>query len=256
MEHRTVEDQLAGLQAAVAALQREAADAGLDALVPTCPRWSVRDLVAHVGMVHRWARANLRGEACDPSLWNAEGHQVADPVDWLGQGADDLVATLATTADDVRATVFLRDAPAPRLFWARRQCHESTVHAVDALAARLGRPPSAQDVGWLDEAVALDGIDELLTGFVTRGRSRFAGAGPLRFAVRPDGHDRSWTVEVCEDGAVSTVRDGPGSESLETLAGPAPALYLALWNRAPADGLRDSLPVLPTWRTRARVRWS
>ena len=29
--------------------------AGLDALVPTCPDWRVRDLVAHTGGVHRWA---------------------------------------------------------------------------------------------------------------------------------------------------------------------------------------------------------
>ena len=43
--------------------------------------------------------------------------------------------------DDVEALVFLNDAPAPREFWARRQCHETTMHAVDALAASLGRPP-------------------------------------------------------------------------------------------------------------------
>ena len=30
------------------------------ARVPTCPDWQVRDLVRHVGGIHRWAAANVR----------------------------------------------------------------------------------------------------------------------------------------------------------------------------------------------------
>ena len=36
---------------------------------------------------------------------------------------------------DLEAFVFLNDAPAPRQFWARRQCHETTIHAVDMSGA-------------------------------------------------------------------------------------------------------------------------
>lgn len=255
MEHRTVDEQLAGLRAAVDALLRGCAGVAHDAPVPTCPRWSLRDLLAHQGMVHRWAGANLRRERCDPPAWNAEGHEVDDPVAWVAEGAEELITTIRAVPDEVTAMVFLRDAPAPRLFWARRQCHETTVHAVDALAARLQRVPLAREVGWVDDAVSLDGIDELLTGFVTRGTSRFAGAGPLAFRVSPTDHDRRWTVRVAEDGAVTTVRDvDPGSEP--ALTGSARDLYLALWNRTAGETLDDPLPVLPTWRSRARVRWS
>ena len=60
---------------------------------------------------------------------------------------------------------FLADPATPRLlFWARRQAMETTVHRVDAESA-LGRcTPLAPDI-------ALDGIDEFLTGFLPRSRT-------------------------------------------------------------------------------------
>ena len=266
MEHRSVEEHVRALRAAVEAFTRSATAAGLGSDVPTCA-WTVRKLVAHQGMVHRWARANLLGEDCHPPTWNAEGQQVDDPVAWLREGADALVDTLEAVPDDVRAMVFLKDAPAPRLFWARRQCHETTIHAVDALAAGLGRYPTAEDAGWVDEAVALDGVDELLTGFVTRGSSRFAGAGPLSFTVRPREAGPRWRVEIRDDGTVETTRGSDGvaghppvdeasRRDEAVLEGTAVGLYLALWNRAAPGTVDDPAGVLDLWSKRARVRWS
>lgn len=259
MKHRGVEEYVTGLRTAANAFAGFATRAGTDAEVPTCPAWTVRKLLAHQGMVHRWARANLLGQDCQPPSWNAEGQQVADPVAWFLEGAEAVIGTLQEVPDDVQADVFLKDAPAPRLFWARRQCHETTIHAVDALAASLGRLPTAQDADFIDPEVALDGIDELLTGFVTRGRSRFADAGPLRVEVRPTSGERVWSVDVQADGAVVTTRlqgreaHDPGGA---VLRGSAPALYLALWNRTSPDAVDDPEEILDrVWRQRARVRW-
>ncbi|MCK0111569.1 maleylpyruvate isomerase N-terminal domain-containing protein [Ornithinimicrobium sp. F0845] len=272
MEHRSVEPHVAGLRAAVDAFGADAAGAGLEAKVPTAPAWTVRKLLAHQGMVHRWARANLRGESSHPPTWNAEGQAVADPVGWLVEGAEALVSTLEEVPDDVKAMVFLKDAPPPRLFWARRQCHETTIHAVDARAARLGRPPLPEDTQIAD-AVALDGIDEVLTGFITRGSSRFSDVGPVRVRVRPTGHDQGWSVLV-RDGAAVTTRvgteagaDDDGADRALTatgggdveevrLSGSPVGLYLALWNRTVADAVEDPAGFLDTWRDRVRVRWS
>ena len=52
---------LEGLRTALVAFVRYAERAGLRAAVPTCPDWDVRALVAHQGMVHRWATAIVRG---------------------------------------------------------------------------------------------------------------------------------------------------------------------------------------------------
>src|SRR5207253_3038416 len=49
----------------IAAVRREsaavvtAARRGADAPVPSCPDWTVGDLVAHLGVAHRWATANV-----------------------------------------------------------------------------------------------------------------------------------------------------------------------------------------------------
>lgn len=40
--------------------------ADLEAAVPTCPGWTVRDLVRHQGEVHRWAPVWLRRPPPEP----------------------------------------------------------------------------------------------------------------------------------------------------------------------------------------------
>ena len=114
---------------------------------------------------------------------------------WFDDGATALLQAVVDAPDDLDAFVFLKEAPPPRLFWTRRQCHETTIHAVDALGARLGRPARADET-WIRPAVALDGIDELLVGFVTRRREGASPGAPTRLLVRPDGADVAWLVDL------------------------------------------------------------
>ena len=55
---------------------------------------------------------------------------------------------------------------------------------VDALAAQLGEPPAADEAG-IDQSLAVDGIDELVRGFFTRGRSKLYDGTEYRVAVAP-----------------------------------------------------------------------
>jgi uncharacterized protein (TIGR03083 family) len=239
-------EHLEGIRDALAACIDGARHAGLDAPVPACPEWTVHQLVAHLGMVHRWATAEVRGEQSDPSM--QEGLQVDDPISWLHDGGLRLVETLDSAPADLEAPVFLEDAPPPRRFWARRQCHETTIHAVDALAASLGRPARADDT-WISREIALDGIDELLTGFVTRGSSKLRAETPTSIAVRPHDASMRWTVHVSTEPAVTERKDTHDADV--ELEGSAVALYLALWNRSEeiqADGF-------DLWRSTARVTW-
>ena len=107
----TIEQHLAALRDAVSAFARHANDAGLDVPVPTCPDWTVRRLIGHQGMVHRWAAANLRGKTIEIDATERAGRRAPSPVDWLRDGAIDLVAAITQAADDVRTVVFLNDAP-------------------------------------------------------------------------------------------------------------------------------------------------
>ncbi|HEX8779536.1 MAG TPA: maleylpyruvate isomerase family mycothiol-dependent enzyme [Nocardioides sp.] len=245
----TPDQHLAALRDAVLAFARHAQEAGLDVPVPTCPDWTVRRLIGHQGMVHRWAAANLRGRTIEIDATERAGRRAPSPVDWLRDGAIDLVAAITTAPDDVQTVVFLNDAPGPRAFWARRQCHETTIHSVDALAAALGRYPTSADTA-IDPGVAVDGIDELLAGFMTRNKSRLRSESPMVVGVVAEESPTGWLVEVGPAPAVVTVvpSDEVADRCDVRLEGPAVAVYLTLWNRS------DELDLVDLWRS-APVTW-
>jgi uncharacterized protein (TIGR03083 family) len=250
----SLEDHLGALVRSGAALREAAAMAGLDARVPTCPAWDVTKLVIHQGMVHRWAAANLRGATNhDTSASQAEGKAAARLLDWYSQGLAALVDTLQTTADDATAVVFLRDAPPPRRFWARRQAHETTIHSADAISAVCRRWPTASDVD-VDPVLAADGIDELLMGFITRGKGRLHAAEPYTVLVRTNDTGHAWTLRIGEGPIVTTPG---GTERPEAVfSGTAVQLYLSLWNRADEVTTNGRSDLIDQWRKQIRIRWS
>lgn len=239
--------------------------APLTAPVPTCPGWQLRDLLAHLGYVHRWAAsyvAEARPHWVD-RLGEADILNAAPPDDvlpgWFRDGHAALVATLRAADPAVQCWSFL-DAPSPLAFWARRQAHETAIHRADAqLAANPGHPPAA-----FPPALAADGIDELVTGFGGRNPGKLADS-PATLVIRagtgPDAP--AWTVVMGQpDARASRGADpagtvGPGERYCE-VSGPAPDLYLTLWNRRPPDGLdvRGDANVLTTWLDRLHVRWA
>ena len=250
----SLEEHVAALVRGGTTLREAAAAAGPNAKVPTCPAWDVAELVSHQGMVHRWAAANLRGEGDhDTAAAHAEGKAAASLLDWYSQGLTALVDTVRATPEDAEAMVFLRDAPPPRRFWARRQAHETTIHSVDAIAARLGRWPTAADVA-IDPVLAADGIDELLMGFITRGTGRLHAAEPYIVLVRTDDTGHAWTLRI-SDGPILTTPgavEGPGV----VFSGTAVQLYLSLWNRADEITTNGRADLLDQWRKQLRIRWS
>jgi len=126
---------------------------------------------------------------------------------------------------------------------------------VDALSAALGGYPRAADT-WIDPALARDGIDELLAGFLTRNHSRLRCEEPMRVAVRPDDADDAWLVEVSRRPPVTTRR--PGEDALVSadveLRASSVALYLGLWNRSDEVSVAPDLWV--RWREQSPITWS
>lgn len=231
------------------------AEAGLDADVPTCPGWKVSDLVLHMGEVHRWATAVVANRATKlgevPNDFLGPLPEGAAVFEWLRSGATALCDTLASADPTVEYAAFLNDPMSPRLlFWARRQTLETSVHRVDAESA------AGRCTGFSPE-VALDGIDEFLTGFLPRSRTSLHSAVPQSLRIAPDYSERCWTVLISED-APSTARS-PADESPATctVAGSASDIYLALWNRGPLDTLRiaGDPTIIESLRENVRVRW-
>jgi uncharacterized protein (TIGR03083 family) len=227
--------------------------AGDDARVPTCPSWTVRALLAHQAMVHRWATATVRGT--DPRNERTQTdlkNNVDDLRSFFAEGVDLLTNAIEAAPVDLDVDTFLRNAPSPREFWARRQAQETTLHMVDALSAVLGRVPTAAEAD-LDADVAVDGIDELLRGFFTRGKSGLFDGERYDIAVLPTDAERRWLVHV--DETLTVTPDGATDDAAVTISGSAAEIHLGLWNRG--DGLRveGRSGLLDRWRETQQIRW-
>ena len=107
-----LQQHLDGFSRAVDAFADSATSAGLDAAVPTTPDWDVRRLVAHQGLVHRWATGHLLGDRVDADAIEAEGLAQDDPVTWLRAGAGRLLATIEEAPDELTTVVTLATAAA------------------------------------------------------------------------------------------------------------------------------------------------
>ena len=219
--------------------------AGLDAPVPTCPDWRVRDLVRHTGAVHRWAATCVVQARAARVEWDESAPEDADLVDWYGDLHRRLADALAAAPADLECWTFL-PAPSPLEFWARRQAHETTVHRVDAEAA-LGGNPSPVEADF-----AADGVDEALLRFQVKERGRADRPCTLRLRA-DDVPGADWLLHLSPE-PPWVERGGRGAADCE-LSGPADALYLALWNRGSYDALsvKGDGSLVELWRRTSAV---
>jgi len=249
----TVTDYVDVLRAENGALAGALAAHPIDEAVPTCPGWAERDLVRHLGGVHRWATGFVLGErhAFDTDLETVVGGWPPDPelAAWLSDGLVALADALETADPDLDAPTFL-PAPTPLTFWARRQAHETTIHRLDA------ESPSGL-VPTVGRELALDGMEEILLGFgARRGKLvRPDDAVVALVATDADGPEGRWRIRFGSEGGEST--PGEGSADV-TLRAPASVLYRWLWNRADGSELEISgdAALLGAWGDGVQVRWS
>ena len=195
------------------------------ARVPSCPEWTVADLVVHMGVVWGWAADIVETRVRADGGTAPEGREGAALLSWAQGQAERLVDALGSADPDADCWTF--GQPRSIRFWFRRQALETTLHAWDAQGA-LGTPAH------IGPDVAADGVDEHLSVMV-----------PRALRLRPD----AWTGQTVHlhrtDGDGEwVVRLGPGNEVLveyghskadAALRGTAEALWLWCTNRATAD---------------------
>ena len=228
--------------------------AGLDAKVPSCPRWRVRDLVRHTGGVHRWAGGHVRTPQkqlinCGPLASQFGGWPLdSELIDWYRAEVDLLVESLRNAPDDIQTASFLL-ADSPKHFWARRQCHEVEIHRVDAELAADGVTP-------IDRQRAADGLDELLMGFVSRTSGKLRSDHPFSMTVAPDDAPDRWTVVISSAPPAVSRELSPSADV--TVSGPVDLVFRCLWNRATIDDVRvdgDPQPLVQ-FKSSFKIRWS
>ena len=202
-----------------------------DVPVPSCPDWSVRDLVHHTGRVHRWAGLMISEGRPEPpadlqEILPAGWPSDAGLADWFREGHELLIAAFENAPPDLRCWTIM-GASSPRDFWARRQAHETSIHRVDTELA-------AGTFSGFDPMHAADGIDELVVWFISR-PDRFPSApGNMTLGVSATDVDRGWTATF----GPKTARGRRGlGEADCTVSGAAADLYPYLWSRTPLGNL-------------------
>ncbi|MGC9668083.1 maleylpyruvate isomerase family mycothiol-dependent enzyme [Planosporangium sp. 12N6] len=225
--------------------------AGLDLWVPTCPGWRLRDLLVHLGGVHRWATAYVTTGRSEPftreeraGIIGAAPEHDHDLVTWFREGHRTLVDALRRADETMTCWTFL-PAPSPLAFWARRQAHETAIHRADAESVIATVPE------W-EPGFAADGVDELLGGFFTGPRVTVTADPKVSMAVAATDTEAAWTLVIGPDSR-RMVPDRHPADLI--VVGPATDLYLLLWNRPTSDrlDLRGDRAVLALWQDQVRI---
>lgn len=205
--------------------------------VPWLGRWKVRDVVAHLGGVHRWADRIVQARSMDGPSFTKSKLDGAELVDWFEEGAAALVDTLASTPPDEPCPNFNPGSDKTVGWWGVRQLNETTLHRWDVEAA-LGAP------GPIDAVVAATCVGEYLDTFV-RTRGKQTATGP--FSIVTTDEPTAWSVTLAAKPGRVDIAAG-ATEAAPTLSGSAAEVLLVLWGRRPLDAadveiLGDRAPI-------------
>ncbi|WP_069886339.1 maleylpyruvate isomerase family mycothiol-dependent enzyme [Streptomyces luteocolor] len=241
-------------------LRSALAGADLSVTVPTCPDWTLAQLVRHMGGAVRWSEhlVATRAERDIPEedIPEAGGPEGDDPAAldaWLARTAELGERTFRAAGADAKVWSWSDDPSAG--FWARRMTHELAVHRADAAIA-------AGVAYEIDPEVAADAIDEWLDLVALAQRTdpddsaaELKGAGRgihLHATDAPPGLAAEWLIEFGEDGF--TWRRGHAKADV-ALRGPLTEVLLAFYRRRPLDSGRVEVlgerELLDFWLERA-----
>ncbi|BCJ65008.1 maleylpyruvate isomerase family mycothiol-dependent enzyme [Polymorphospora rubra] len=204
-----------------------------DAVVPSCPDWSMADLAGHVAHVYLHKTECIR-HGVEPESW---------PPDLSGEESIALLDR-AYAALTHELTTRPSEAPAGGWyepdqtvgFWTRRMAQETVVHRIDAeLAAGV---PSAD----VPDDLAVDGVDEVLEVFLAYATRTW----PEYFTELMVGNDgrgvlvacggSGWLVRLDRD--VVTVEPTDTDEADARVSGDPDAVLRWLWRRVDDDAVR------------------
>jgi uncharacterized protein (TIGR03083 family) len=229
---------LEALRADGAAFLAAAKETPATATVPSCPGWTMADLVHHLGSVYRWVLSHApRGTAAKPdrSFPNVAAEPlVEDQLAWWEAQYTSLLATLDGLEPDAPAWNW-----APRakeaIFWHRRMANETAIHRWDAqMAAGQAEPVEVE--------LAIDGVSEVLDTWLPAGRHFHPDRiTDCLVALQANDAEHNWHVRLRGEGVAlldtDTIFDDDDLSTRVAAIGTASDLMLALWGRVAWDTL-------------------
>lgn len=193
----------------------------LDRAVPACPGWTGEDLARHTAIVFLQKAELIRTGERPSHGWPPVSIGSLPPQALLAHCYARLVEQFDAHEPEDPAETWVPDDQTVG-FWVRRLTHETAIHRFD-LEDAAGTTPTA-----MDPELALDGIDEVLTVMLARGRPDAAASGST---IRLEAGRRAWDVLLAARRAV-VVRDC-AADGQPTVRSEPESMLLWLWGRSP-----------------------
>lgn len=227
---RLIDERSAAFRAATASAPH------LDVRVPTCPEWTLSDLVRHLGEGRRaWAATVAAGPAATAKSVPERATAVPAQREALSAWLADSTRELREAGPDRACWTWWGASQSPQTCGAvaRHQLQEIAVHAFDAQVTAGAPQP-------LPDEVALDGVEEFLSTCC---------ATPSAWPHKPTAFDfhategPSWRLTADGDGArfarlPGTAADAPTEPAGASIHGTAGELVLFMHDRVPESSLR------------------
>jgi uncharacterized protein (TIGR03083 family) len=200
--------------------------------VPTCPGWTLADLIEHHGRSERRVEYVVRNLSQEP-VWSKDvpadlpDEQVAY-AEWFAAGVQPLLQTLR--AADHEAPMWTRGEDKHVSYWARRILYEAVVHRADAEFA-LGLDPV------IDARTGADGVDEFLTNLLdfpwVVDQQRELNSDGQTVHLHATDHDADWLITLGREGF--TWRRGTGGATVSAEGAAGDLLLLVYGRLKPTD---------------------
>lgn len=222
-----------------------------DAPVPTAPKWTVTDLVTHVGQTQHWVAEIIERRITDPAQLPTE--MTAPPSDtgewsaWLSVSAQRVVDACSDDALDAPVFNAAGDGRSGTQFWMSSMLNEAVIHGFDAAAA-ANHPADIDTPVDADIAAAL--ISNHLA-MLTSPTWKFQRPESAR-RLCGTGQTLQWQATDIVNGTnawfIERQPEGPAWRATTeradvTITGPARSLLLILTRRVPLPGEKDSISI-------------
>lgn len=219
----------------------------LGVAVPTCPEWTLRDLLEHTGQVHRWLTEASRGNPARPTRASIQVPADAQSIaDWFRAGIDDAVAVLSKLEPhEPRWTWAKPDGGDTAQWYFRRIAQETLVHRLDAELA-IG------DVTAVDPTFAADGMEEMCDVFLPAATGQAIGGSGESLHLHATDVDGEWTLTLQAD-RVDVARGHAKGDA--AIRGAMRDLLLQVWGRDPIGEVETfgDDAIVATFRAAAKI---
>lgn len=205
--------------------------------VPSCPGWTTNDVAKHMAHVYLGQAFVVEtGSQAENKEHLAPYPRTEDFIEFMSWGFDAITKALDIDRPE-RPTWSWHHSDHTVDFWFRRMAHETVIHRIDAEQA-------VGTVSKIDEALALDGVDEVLDFLPLMGswpEVPNVDFGIVSIVASTEDETKVWDLNFTDKAATVSAADHVNASAHLVISGDAEAMDLYLWGRIDSSDPRISL---------------